>query len=232
MAASTKYITVPVSSDIASSPAWYGLVQHTRTLSKNETYAHLNEKLGFTAANIKAGFLGLKRYIQQNASRGGVTFLDGVASIRNFAKGPFSGSNGPWVPGKNLILVSAVELDPFKSTLAGVIPANSVAGVKPTITSVLDNATGIYDVIAGTDDFTIAGTELGPDADRADEYVAIIAKDGTLTKATVTSSSLQVVKAKFALAPAAGEYTLVVCTRSGYGEGTSLKSATRKITIA
>ena len=91
--------------------------------------------------------------------------------------------------------------------------------------------TGVYDTIAGTNEFTLAGTDLGPDTAKEDEYVGVIAADGTLVKATLLSSELNVVKAKFASAPEAGEYTLVVATRSGFGGDVAVKSATRKVMV-
>ena len=77
--------------------------------------------------------------------------------------------------------------------------------------------TGVYDVIVGMNEFTLAGTDLWPGGAREDEYVGVIAADGTLVKATLISSELNVVKAKFESALEAGEYTLIVATRSGIG---------------
>jgi len=57
---------------------------------------------------------------------------------------------GPWVKGKNYLMVGAVELDPFKSTLAGITPVNKTEGATPTINTVLDETTGAYDIITGT----------------------------------------------------------------------------------
>ena len=77
----------------------------------------------------------------------------------------------------------------------------------------------------------IAGTDLGPDTAQTDEYVGVIASDGTLTKAEIISSGLNTVKAAFGSSLEAGEYTLVVATRSGLGEEFGVKTATRKIRI-
>ena len=130
-----------------------------------------------------------------------------------------------------MLLPIATELDPFKSMLAGVIPANRTGGVAPAIKSVLDNVTGIYDVVSGINAFTIAGTDLGPDTTHDDEYVGVISADGTLVKAEIASSGLNTVKAAFGSPLEAGEYTLVVATRSGLGEEFGVKTATRKIRI-
>ena len=151
--------------------------------------------------------------------------------MRTVVKGSFANSNGPWVKGRNFLMLNAVELDPFKSMLEGVIPVNRTGGIVPVIKSVLDNVTGIYDVIAGTDAFTIAGTDLGPDTSKDDEYVGVIAANGTLVKAEIVSSDLTTVKAAFASALEAGEYTLVVATRSGLGDEFAVKTATRKVRI-
>lgn len=230
--AAEKFITIKGSGSLTARPFYIGIVQHDRTMTKKETYAFLAGVLGYTEANIKGVFMGLKKYLQNNAEKGNITQVDGVVSVRNLVKGSFAGSKGPWVKGRNYLLVNAVELDPFKSTMDGVIPSNKTDGAKPAISSVLDNVTGKYDVIAGTDEFTIAGTDLGPDSEKADEYVAVLDKDGLLVaKADIVYSSLQLVRCAFAQALEAGSYTLAVFTRSGMGEAYGVKSATRKISV-
>lgn len=231
--ANVKFITIKGATTISATPFYVGIVQHDRTMTKKETYAHLAEALGYTEANVKGVFLGLKKFLQTNADKGNITQVDGVVSVRNLVKGSFAGSKGPWVKGKNYLIVSALELDPFKSTMEGVIPSNRTDGAKPAISSVLDNETGIYDLIAGTDEFTIAGVDLGPDCEKSDEYVALIDKDGAIAaKAEVVYSSLQLVRCQLATPIQAGAYTLAVFTRSGMGEAYGVKSATRKITVA
>ena len=231
--AAEKFITVKGTSSLTAVPYYIGIVQHDRTMTKKETYAFLAGVLGYTEANIRGVFMGLKKYLQTNADKGNITQVDGVVSVRNLVKGSFAGSKGPWVKGKNYLLLNAVELDPFKSTLEGLIPSNKTDGAKPDISSVLDNVTGKYDVIAGTNEFTIAGTDLGPDSEKADEYVALLDKDGQMAaKAEIVYSSLQLVRCALEAAIEPGAYTLVVYTRSGMGEAYGVKSATRKISVA
>ena len=212
-------------------PYYIGFVQHDSVMTKKETYEFLAERLAFSEANICATFRALAAALEINAAKGLITFFDKVASVRTVVKGSFANSNGPWVKGRNLLMLNAVELDPFKSMLEGVIPVNRTGGIVPVIKSVLDNVTGIYDVISGTDAFTIAGTDLGPDTSKDDEYVGVIAANGTLVKAEIVSSDLNTVKAAFASALEAGEYTLVVATRSGLGDEFAVKTATRKVRI-
>ena len=231
--AAEKFITVKGTSSLTAVPYYIGIVQHDRTMTKKETYAFLAGVLGYTEANIRGVFMGLKKYLQTNADKGNITQVDGVVSVRNLVKGAFAGSKGPWVKGKNYLLLNAVELDPFKSTLEGLVPSNKTDGAKPDITSVLDNVTGKYDVIAGTNEFTIAGTDLGPDSEKDDEYVALLDKDGQMAaKAEIVYSSLQLVRCALEAAIEPGAYTLVVYTRSGMGEAYGVKSATRKISVA
>lgn len=230
--AAEKYITIKGSGSLTARPFYIGIVQHDRTMTKKETYAFLADALGYTEANIKGVFLGVRKFVQTNANKGNITQVDGVVSIRNLVKGSFPGSKGPWVKGKNYLLVNAVELDPFKSTMEGIIPSNKTDGAKPAISSVLDNVTGEYDVISGTDEFTIAGTDLGPDSEKADEYVALLNKEGLMTaKAEIVYSSLQLVRCELAAPVEPGNYTLAVFTRSGMGEAYGVKSATRKVTV-
>ena len=88
-------------------------------------------------------------------------------------------------------------------------------------------------MIAGTNEFTIAGTDLGPDSEKDDEYVALLNKDGQMAaKAEIVFSSLQLVRCALEAALEPGSYTLVVYTRSGMGEAYGVKSATRKISVA
>ena len=51
-------------------------------------------------------------------------------------------------------------MEPFKTLLAAIIPTNNSEGAKPTINTVLDETTLVYDVITGTDVFSIAGSDL------------------------------------------------------------------------
>ena len=96
----------------------------------------------------------------------------------------------------------------------------------------LDEATREYDVITGTDLFSIAGSDLAPDAEKDDEYVALVSKDGAETRAAIEFSDLQNVKARLGAALPAGEYTLKVYTRSGLGEEFGVHVATRRVSIA
>jgi len=230
--ANVKFMTVKGSSSLSTSPFYVGLVQHERTMSKKESYDYLADRLGYKATAIRAVFLALKRFLRDNANKGNIAYIDGVASVRNTCKGAFATMSGPWVKGKNYLQVGAVELDPFKSTLKGIVPVNQTAGANPTINTVLDETTGLYDVIAKNDVISISGIDLGPDTTKTDEYVALADKTGTETKLVVSSSSLGVVKAKLETALTAGEYTLKVYTRSGLGTEFGVKCATRKVSVA
>jgi hypothetical protein len=133
-----KFITMKGASNIAATPFYVGFVQHDRTMSRRETYEYCAERTGFKAAAIRAVFLALAEFIRENQRRGNITYLDGVASIRNYVKGAFKGLAGPWVKGVNHLSVQAVEMDPFKSLLAAIIPTNNSEGAKPAINTVLD----------------------------------------------------------------------------------------------
>ena len=226
-----KFATVMGNSTLASKPFYVGIPQHERTMTKKETYAYCAERTGYKPTQVRAVFMALRQYLKENANRGNVTYIDGVASIRHYVKGAFEGLGGPWVKGKNYLLVQAVEMDPFKSLLADIIPVNDTEGATPRINTVLDEVTREYDVIVGTDAFSIAGADLAPDATKDDEYVAIVDDMGVETKAEITFSDLQNVKAAFETAPVPGNYTLVVHTRCGMGDAFGVKVASRKITI-
>ena len=226
-----KFITVKGSENLGRSPFYVGLVQHDRTMSRRETYEYLAERTGYKATAIRAVFMALAEFIRENQRKGNITFLDGVASIRNYVRGAFDGLAGPWVKGRNVLMVNAVEMEPFKTLLAAIVPVNNSEGAKPTINTVLDETTLVYDVITGTDTFSIAGTDLAPDTTKEDEYVALVDAHGIETKAEITFSDLQNVKARLASSLLAGEYTLKVYTRSGLGDQFGVHVATRKVVV-
>ncbi len=227
-----KFITIKGQGDIARAPFYMGVVQHERTLSAQEAYELCASHTGYRATAVRAVFMAVAEYIRENQRRGNITFIDGVASIRNYVKGAFEGLSGPWVKGVNYISVNAVEMDPFKTVLAAVVPTNRTEGAKPAINTVLDETTLVYDVITGTDPFSIAGADLAPDPTKDDEFVAFAGRDGQETKAEIDFSDLQNVKAHLASALPAGEYTLKVYTRSGLGDEFGVHVASRKVTVA
>ena len=212
-----KFITVKGQGNIAAAPFYVGFVQHDRTMSRRETYEYCAERTGFKAAAIRAVFMALAEFIRENQRKGNITYLDGIASIRNYVKGAFQGLAGPWVKGVNYLSVQAVEMEPFKTLLAAILPVNNSEGAKPAINTVLDETTLVYDVITGTDVFSIAGSDLAPDATKDDEYVALVDAHGV--KAHLESGLL------------AGEYTLKVYTRSGLGDEFGVHVATRKVVV-
>ena len=230
--ATIKFITVKGNGDLAREPFYVGIPQHERTISAREAYELCAEHTGYKATAVRAVFKALAAAVRDNQALGNITYLDGVASIRNYVRGAFESLSGPWNKGVNLLVVNAVEMDPFKSLLAGIVPVNNTEGAKPAINTVFDETTLEYDLITGTDLFSIAGSDLAPDAEKADEYVALVAKDGTETRAAIEFSDLQNVKARLEAALPEGEYTLKVYTRSGPGEEYGVHVATRKVAVA
>ena len=226
-----KFITMKGSESLGRSPFYVGFVQHDRTMSRRETYEYCAERTGFKAAAIRAVFMALAEFIRENQRKGNITYLDGVASIRNYVKGAFQGLAGPWVKGVNYLSVQAVEMEPFKTLLAAIVPVNNAEGAKPAINTVLDETTMVYDVITGTDVFSIAGSDLAPDATKDDEYVALVDAHGVETRAVIDFSDLQNVKAHLESGLLAGEYTLKVYTRSGLGDEFGVRTATRRVEI-
>ena len=229
--AKIKFITVKGQGDTAREPYYIGIPQHERTLTLREAYELCAEHTGYRATAVRAVFKALAEFVRSNQALGNITYIDGVASVRNYVRGAFEGLSGPWVKGVNLLVVNAVEMDPFKSLLAGMVPANNTEGAKPVINTVLDETTREYDVITGTDLFSIAGSDLAPDAEKDDEYVALVSKDGAETRAAIEFSDLQNVKARLGAALPAGEYTLKVYTRSGLGDEFGVHVANRRVSV-
>ena len=117
-----RYITVKGGGISTSTPFYIGHVQHDRTMSRREAYDYLSQETGFRPAQLRAAFLGLAKALAANAARGNSSGIDGVATIRNVVKGAFETVHGPWVPGVNMLVLNAFELDPFKGALAGFVP--------------------------------------------------------------------------------------------------------------
>ena len=231
--AKVRFSTAKGSDTMSPSPFYVGVVQHDRTMSKKETYAYLEERMGYKATAIRAVFMALADYVRENAGKGNITLVDGVTSGRNTCRGSFDGLTGPWVKGRNVLLVTAVAIDPFKSILAGTVPVNNTEGASPIINTVLDEGAMEYGQITIGAPFSIAGADLGPDMEKTDEYVALLdGKGEVVAKAEISYSDLQNVKGVFeGVEVEAGEYTLAVFTRSGMGEEYGVKKATRKVTV-
>ncbi len=228
-----KFMTVKGSDGIRSRvPFYIGIPQHERIMSRREAYAYCAEKTGYTQTAIRAVFKAMARYVRDNAAKGNVTYIDGIASVRHYVKGAFDDLKGPWTKGRNLLLVKAVGMEPFKTVLAGAALVNSTEGAKPIINTVFDETTRVYDEITGTDLFSIAGNDLAPDANAEDEYVALVNAQGVETKCEIEFSDVQNVKARLASALPAGQYTLKVYTRSGFGDEFGVRVATRRVTVA
>ena len=216
--ANARFATVKGQSEtFGTAPFYVGIIQCERVASDRETLAILSERTGFEVAKIRSLFLALAKIIRFYAGRGVFVTLDGVTAFRILCKGGFQNVTGPWVKGVNVLQIASCELNPFKSVLADLTPSNVTEGLKPVINTVMDLVTKEYDVIAGTNEFSVDGYNLALDEAREDEFVGIRAPDGTFTKAEVTYSDLGQTKAKFAEAPEAGTYTLVVATRCGEG---------------
>ena len=213
-------------------PLYIGHVQHERSLSRAQSLAFLREKLGYPSAQISSALNALAKVMREYAKRAQTTAVDGIARVSIEVKGSFDDSDGPWQKGRNMLALNLVELDPFRSGLQGIVPKNATSGANPRITTVIDDETQVYDIITGTDTFTIAGVDLGVDVDAPDEYVGLRDKDGNLTRAEIISSSVETIIARLDSALTAGAYTLVVATRSGYGEAFGVKTATRRIQVA
>lgn len=213
-------------------PYYIGHVQHERSLTRAQSLAFLRGKLGYTSAQISSALNALAKVMRENAGRACTSVVDGIARVSIEVKGSFDGSDGPWEKGRNMLALNLVEMAPFKTSLLGIVPKNATSGANPRITTVIDNTTQVYDVITGTDSFTIAGIDLGVDVDAPDEYVGLLDNDGNLTRTEIVSSSVETIVARLGSALAAGAYTLVVATRSGYGEEFGVKTATRKVQVA
>lgn len=226
-----KFMTSKGASTASPTPYYIGFPQHERSMSKKEAYAFFAERTGYKPAAVRAVFLALAAFVKENADKGNITHIDGIASVRHFVKGTFEGLGGPWTKGRNMIAVSAIEIDPFKSMLAGIVPVNNTEGAKPFINTVFDESTGEYDEITCRNTISVAGRDLNPDTSKSDEGVYLVAKDGTKIATTISYSDLQNVKFVIEADLEAGDYTLEIYTRSGMGEEYGVNKVTRRVTV-
>ena len=223
-----KFATIRGS--LGSTPYYVAIPQHERVLRVAEAYKYAAEQMNRTYSEVQAVFEALAKVLKANQNKGNASVIADVATFRNYVTGAFASTIGPWVLGKNLLVVNAIEADAFKNTFDGIIPENATKSAKPIINSFMDEVTGDYDKLTRDDVFQISGTDLGPDLTKDDEYVCFVDSDGVEHKATLTLSDLGLVKGYVDPYLPAGSYTCKVYTRCGY-EGRGVVTATRKIAI-
>ena len=208
-------------------------IQNNRILSKRETYAYLTEEVGGKRADHAAAWKAIMSEIVANGAIGNATRIDGLGVFRNTVKGGFPTSVGPWTKGRNLILIECSELAEFRNALEGIVPVNNTQGDKPTIKSILNTDLEEYDVLRIGDLMSMGGTNLAPDAEKPDEFIAVYRDDTLVRKAVVTRSELNTVEFRIegvTLEP--GEYRIGIFTRCGdSSEDISVKSAFRTIRV-
>ena len=228
-----KFKTAKGSTTMSEEPFCTGRIQNERIMPKRETYAFLVDEVGGKKADHAAAWKGLAKAIMLNSEMGNAARVDGLGTFRNTCKGAFEGSSGPWVKGRNLILIACNELNEFKNALRDVVPVNNTQGDRPSITSVLNLALDEYDQIRVGDEMSMAGTNLAPDTEKPDEFVALYKGDSLVVKATVTKSELNTVEFKFeGVTLEVGDYKVVIFTRCGdAGEDVAVKSASRIVKV-
>ena len=84
-----KFITVKGSERLGTEPFYVGILQHERTMSRREAYEYIAGQTGYTPTAVRAVFMAVAEYIRENQARGNITYIDGVASIRNYVRGAF-----------------------------------------------------------------------------------------------------------------------------------------------
>ena len=87
--ATIKFITVKGNGDLAREPFYVGIPQHERTISAREAYELCAEHTGYKPTAVRAVFKALAAAVRDNQALGNITYLDGVASIRNYVRGAF-----------------------------------------------------------------------------------------------------------------------------------------------
>ena len=144
-------------------------------------------------------------------------------------RGAFQSEDDQFDPDRHQLVATVRTLDPLKSRLAEILPANITVGLTCTVASAMDAVTKRLSEITGTNLLLIQGMKLGISPDNPDEGVWLEnPKTGEIVAtATVERSDSQTIDCVFAEPPEPGTYTLVVACRNGMRE--SLKPATAKV---
>ena len=144
-------------------------------------------------------------------------------------RGSFMSEDEAFDPGRHQLVATVRTLDPLRSAMSEVAPANITLGLTCTVAAVMDAVTKRLSEITGTNRVLIQGQKLGVSPDNPDEGVWLAdPKTGeTVATATVERSDSQTIDCVFSEPPEPGTYTLVVSCRNGMRE--SLKPATAKV---
>ena len=208
-------------------------VQHDATLNADESATAIAAYLKVTPAQFKTAWRLMAASLKRNAKLGNQSTVDGAFRVANMVKGWFQTLTSPWDKTRNFLQVNAVAIDPLKTIVAGADVVNKTEGAKPSIDSVLDTLTGMYDEIKIGDPLYIAGKDISIDSSKSDEFVALKnKKTGTVIKGAVSRSDNQTIDCTFTgVEVEPGEYTFIVQPRSGLGDDFGVATATRNVTV-
>ena len=209
-------------------------VQHDATLNADESAPDIAAYLKVTPIQFKTAWKALASGLRRQAKLGNQSTVDGAFRVADSIKGWFETMTSAWNKSKNFLQVNATAIDPLKSALGEATVVNKTEGAKPTIDSVLDTLTGLYDEIRIGNPLYVAGKDISIDTSKTDEFVALRDKKtgAIVCKAAVSRSDNQTIDCLFdgeTVEP--GEYTFVVQTRSGLGEDFGVATATRSIKV-
>jgi len=209
-------------------------VQHDATLNADESASAIAAYLKVTPAQFKAAWRALAAGLKRQAKLGNQSTVDGAFRVADSVKGWFESLTSPWNKARNFLQVNATAIDPLKSALGEATVVNKTEGAKPSIDSVLDTLTGLYDVIKIGNPLYVAGKDISIDSEKSDEFAALKDKKtgAVVVKATVTRSDNQTLDCKFeGVTVEPGEYVFVIQTRSGLGEDFGVATATRNVVV-
>ena len=144
-------------------------------------------------------------------------------------RGTFTSEDEEFDSAKHKLATVVRALNPFRGTMAAVVPENVTAGLTCTVSSAMDEGTKRLLEITGSNRLLIQGQRLGVSPDNPDEGVWLAdPKTGdVVATAVVERSDSQTIDCAFPKPPAPGVYTLVVSCRNDARE--SLRPAVAKI---
>lgn len=220
---------VRVSKGITQKPFFRAVVQSNGVLEKDEL-AELMAARTKQEASLFRYFMNVLSEELERQMLEGRKIKIGRLEVGLAIRGTFTSEDEEFDPAKHKLAAVVRTLNPFRDTMAAVVPKNVTAGLTCSVAVAMDAGTKRLSEITGTNRLLIQGRNLGISLDNPDEGVWLTdPKTGDVVAvAVVERSDRQTIDCVFPEPPVPGVYTLVVSCRNGARESLSPAVATIK----
>ena len=220
---------VRVSKGITQKPFFRAVVQSNGVLEKDEL-AELMAARTKQEASLFRYFMNVLSEELERQMLEGRKIKIGRLEVGLAIRGTFTSEDEEFDPAKHKLAAVVRTLNPFRDTMAAVVPKNVTAGLTCSVAAAMDAGTKRLSEITGTNRLLIQGRNLGISLDNPDEGVWLTdPKTGDVVAvAVVERSDSQTIDCVFPEPPVPGVYTLVVSCRNGARESLSPAVATIK----